>query len=96
MKSECVFRNLSLCCLISTAVCLVWSLVWTYCLLQLNQSFLTAIRAECTYKDDGSRICGEASHGYSTSISDTNKDANVIISGSWTRGLAVHPVGKPP
>ncbi|KAJ3808518.1 hypothetical protein F5876DRAFT_78667 [Lentinula aff. lateritia] len=60
--------------------------------LQLNQSFLTAIRAECTYKDDGSRICGEAGHGYSTSISDTNKDANVIISSSWTRGLAVHPV----
>ncbi|KAH7872652.1 SUR7/PalI family-domain-containing protein [Lentinula edodes] len=48
--------------------------------------------AECTYKDDGSRICGDAGHGYSTSISDTNKDANVIISGSWTRGLAVHPV----
>jgi len=48
--------------------------------------------APCTYKDDGSRICPDASHGYSVPISDTNKDASVIISGSWTRGLAVHPV----
>jgi hypothetical protein len=48
--------------------------------------------ADCTYKGDGSRICGDAGHGYSVPISDTNKDANVIISGAWTRGLAVHPV----
>ncbi|KAF5391954.1 hypothetical protein D9757_003233 [Collybiopsis confluens] len=49
-------------------------------------------RAACTYKNDDSRICTDANHGYSVPISDTNRDANVIISGSWTRGLAVHPV----
>ncbi|KIK64991.1 hypothetical protein GYMLUDRAFT_39402 [Collybiopsis luxurians FD-317 M1] len=49
--------------------------------------------AACTYKSDSdSRICTDVQHGYSTPISDTNKDASVIISGSWTRGLAVHPV----
>lgn len=48
--------------------------------------------APCTYKDDGSRICQSAGHGYSLAISDVNKDANVIIGSAWTRGLAVHPV----
>jgi len=48
--------------------------------------------AACTYETNGARICPDASHAYSVPISDTNKDASVIISSAWTRGLAVHPV----
>ncbi|KAF9078307.1 hypothetical protein BDP27DRAFT_1378802 [Rhodocollybia butyracea] len=48
--------------------------------------------AACSYETNGARVCPDPSHGYSVPISDTNKDASVIISSAWTRGLAVHPV----
>ncbi|KAF9256202.1 hypothetical protein L218DRAFT_966549 [Marasmius fiardii PR-910] len=48
--------------------------------------------APCTYTPNGERICAEANHAYSISISNTNRDSQVVIGNSWTRGLAIHPV----
>jgi len=39
-----------------------------------------------------SRQVSPAGHGYSFSITNQQKTANVIIGSAWTRGLAVHPV----
>ncbi|KAJ6614679.1 hypothetical protein B0H10DRAFT_2044334 [Mycena sp. CBHHK59/15] len=50
------------------------------------------IWAPCFYDTDGARTCLSAGHGYSFSISNQQKTADVIIGSSWTRGLAVHPV----
>nr|GAT60481.1 predicted protein [Mycena chlorophos] len=50
------------------------------------------IWAPCYFDTDGTKTCFAASHGYSVSISNQDKTADVIIGGSWTRGLAVHPV----
>jgi hypothetical protein len=50
------------------------------------------IWAPCYYDTNGARTCFSASHAYSISISNAQKTADAIISSSWTRGLAVHPV----
>jgi hypothetical protein len=33
-------------------------------------------------------------HGYSVPITNQGGSRSVVIGASWTRGLAVHPVGK--
>jgi len=48
--------------------------------------------APCFYDESQERTCYKAAHGYEVAISNEQKTANVIISSSWTRGLAVHPV----
>ncbi|KAK1216735.1 hypothetical protein PQX77_020622 [Marasmius sp. AFHP31] len=48
--------------------------------------------APCTYSRNDDRICANAHHGYSVSISNENKDSSVNIGSGWTRGLAIHPV----
>ncbi len=51
-------------------------------------------RANCRYDTDNDRICTDAHHGYSVFIQNADKSETVDIGASWTRGLAVHPVGK--
>ncbi|KAF9502129.1 pali-domain-containing protein [Pleurotus eryngii] len=49
--------------------------------------------AYCSYDVNDSRTCSKAGHGYNVGIgSVVDKNTNVIIGSSWTRGLAVHPV----
>jgi len=64
--------------------------------IQTGQQGLTEIRfgvwAPCYYDEDDNRTCFKAGHGYEIAISNQEKTANIIISSSWTRGLAVHPV----
>lgn len=48
--------------------------------------------APCFYDQNDSRTCLKTGHGYTVSISNAEKTANVVIGSSWTRGLAVHPV----
>ncbi|KAJ7212995.1 hypothetical protein GGX14DRAFT_619723 [Mycena pura] len=61
-----------------------------------NGDAMTELRfgiwAPCFYNTNGERTCFSAGHGYSISIANQQKTANVIIGSSWTRGLAVHPV----
>jgi len=61
-----------------------------------GQEDLTQVRfgvwAPCFYNQNGDRTCYKTGHGYSVSISNADKTANIIIGPSWTRGLAVHPV----
>ncbi|KAG6884872.1 hypothetical protein C0993_007610, partial [Termitomyces sp. T159_Od127] len=49
--------------------------------------------AYCYYDEDLDRTCIAATHSYTVGISNAAKTVNVVIGSSWTRGLAVHPVG---
>ncbi|KAI3612762.1 hypothetical protein WG66_014751 [Moniliophthora roreri] len=51
-----------------------------------------SFEAQCTYQRDDTRICADTHHGYSLSIFNIARDSGVNIGGSWTRGLAIHPV----
>ena len=54
-------------------------------------------RASCWYENTGVRGCNAAHNAYSTTVfAGSNKDDFVNIGPSWTRGLAIHPVGAPP
>lgn len=51
------------------------------------------IWSQCSYEADGeARVCERNGHGYSVSITNTDRDSSINIGSSWTRGLAVHPV----
>ncbi|KAF7297190.1 hypothetical protein MIND_00952100 [Mycena indigotica] len=50
------------------------------------------IWAPCYFTNDGVKSCFSAHHGYSVSVANQAKTASIIVGGSWTRGLAVHPV----
>lgn len=68
--------------------------------LNLTISTLDAIlifmrRANCWYEDSGTRACSPANNAYSTTLYDSQHQDFVTIGPSWTRGLAVHPVGTP-
>jgi hypothetical protein len=61
-----------------------------------NSDGLTELRlgiwAPCYYDTKGDRTCAKASHAYSFSVPNEENTAELTISSSWTRGLAVHPV----
>ncbi|KAG7087714.1 hypothetical protein E1B28_013661 [Marasmius oreades] len=59
---------------------------------QIVDELRFGVWAQCTYTSSDDRICAQAQHAYSVSISNTRKDSGVIIGSSWTRGLAIHPV----
>ncbi|KAL0952788.1 hypothetical protein HGRIS_007013 [Hohenbuehelia grisea] len=49
--------------------------------------------AHCAYDENGTRTCSKAQTGYTINIaSSTNRQSEVTIGSSWTRGLAVHPL----
>lgn len=59
-----------------------WSSVqfglWSYCAVE---------------SPSGNRDCSTTGYAYSVSVRDSSSDDSVTIASSWTRGLAVHPVG---
>lgn len=60
-----------------------------------NHLFTGIFRAPCRYEQDGDKTCGSAhSGGYIVGVTARDSDVSVIISESWTRGLAVHPIGE--
>ena len=50
-------------------------------------------RAGCWYENDGNRVCNSAGNAYATTVYAHNNDSSVTVGPSWTRGLAIHPVG---
>lgn len=50
-------------------------------------------RANCWYEASGTRACSAAHNAYTTTLYDSQRQGFVTIGPSWTRGLAVHPVG---
>ncbi|KAJ7455786.1 pali-domain-containing protein [Mycena latifolia] len=48
-------------------------------------------RGPCLYDNNGKRECVHTGHGYAVPII-TLDGQEVVISASWTRGLAIHPV----
>lgn len=48
--------------------------------------------APCFYNQNAQSTCYARDHGYSVSVQNPQRTANVVIGPSWTRGLAVHPV----
>ena len=53
-------------------------------------------RVSCRYETTGVHGCNAAHNAYSTTVfAGSNKDDFVNIGPSWTRGLAIHPVGEP-
>lgn len=53
-------------------------------------------RASCSYEVTGNRVCTPSHSAYSTTIYDAQHQGFVTIGPSWTRGLAIHPVGESP
>ncbi|TFK80067.1 hypothetical protein K466DRAFT_605651 [Polyporus arcularius HHB13444] len=49
--------------------------------------------ATCWYEDIGNRVCSPSHNAYATTIHG-NDGSFVNIGPSWTRGLAIHPVGE--
>ena len=52
-----------------------------------------ACRGACWYETNGDRGCNAAHNAYSTTIYDAQRQGFVTVAPSWTRGLAIHPVG---
>ncbi|KAJ7061253.1 pali-domain-containing protein [Mycena amicta] len=63
--------------------------------LRSGQDALTQVRwgiwGPCLYDENNKRFCFDLGHGYALPLI-TNEGQIVIIGGSWTRGLAIHPV----
>ncbi|KAF7320579.1 hypothetical protein HMN09_00142200 [Mycena chlorophos] len=53
--------------------------------------FRWGIWGACAYDTDGKRTCEFLGHGYESGFIDPTGQI-VLIAGSWTRGLAIHPV----
>ena len=53
-------------------------------------------RGACWYETNGDRGCNAAHNAYSTTIYDAQRQGFVTVAPSWTRGLAIHPVGACP
>ena len=51
-------------------------------------------RGACWYETNGDRGCNAAHNAYSTTIYDAQRQGFVTVAPSWTRGLAIHPVGE--
>lgn len=52
------------------------------------------LRGNCAYEVGGNRVCTPSGNAYATTIYDAQRQAFVNIGPSWTRGLAIHPVGE--
>ncbi|KAF8890715.1 hypothetical protein BD779DRAFT_1438157 [Infundibulicybe gibba] len=66
--------------------------------ITFDQSPATEIRlgvwTPCYYNKDDTRTCLKSGYGYTVPVNlkTSNQTQGVTISGTWTRGLAVHPV----
>ncbi|KAH9837677.1 uncharacterized protein C8Q71DRAFT_555726 [Rhodofomes roseus] len=62
-----------------------------------DSNALTELRfgtwADCWYESSGDRVCSSAGNAYNVTIYSDNGSSSVSIGASWTRGLALHPVG---
>ena len=71
-------------------------MVSSLCILARRTSLTeTTYRATCWYENSGNRGCTSANNAYSTTVFETKGGDFVSIGASWTRGLAIHPVGEP-
>ena len=58
---------------------------------------LIFFRTVCGYDSDGEPTCPKSGHGYEMLFGVINRSGSIattIIGSSWTRGLAIHPVGQ--
>ncbi|KAJ7190147.1 hypothetical protein GGX14DRAFT_606504 [Mycena pura] len=58
--------------------------------------FLSELRlgiwAPCAYDGNGVRTCQFSGHGYSQALFSADYAQHAVLTSSWTRGLAIHPV----
>ncbi|KAF8968778.1 hypothetical protein BDZ97DRAFT_328267 [Flammula alnicola] len=53
------------------------------------------IWAPCAYDTKGDRTCAKSGRAYTVQITNLDGTKVATVKASWTRGLAVHPVGEP-